>query len=149
MGAGIHAVMQREIKGAWRTIDFDVIQACSTPIRSSIYPFMDNYATSGYPDGFDIVTNSDGNEYHKGFWMGAYGQCHITLQDFCAVDLECYSAKDNMYIEHLDDDGDTGTNIIVMDMYSHPDCVLRSLQMGYQFMHFEKEKYRLVVGFDS
>jgi len=167
MGCDIHAVLQKKVGKSWKTIDVDVLGGRNydlfgllSEVRGESLP-DGAIMNSGLPQDFEV----DAENNHDGFFMGEHSFGHITLQEFCAIEIpanidslnvEVVSPKcvkvstrcdAESYIE--DEDGRYHSKIALQQ--------LDALQTAFLLMygnHFSDEydsvaSYRLVVGYDS
>lgn len=134
MGTDIHAVLQKKVKGEYKTVIFDVIPGRDyfffeflSGIRGSFVEHRD-VANKGLPEDFKLTSTDDAGrsyegppEYHEGFYMGSHTYGHLTLQELC--------------------DAPTGNT----DEYEYAQFLQKSMKLLFA----DLSEYRLVFGYDS
>jgi hypothetical protein len=145
MGAGIHAVIQKKnglMKSGWETVIIDAMQYCSSEIRAVWHDFTGEHFIRGYPTDFTVDKD---NNTPDGFWMGEYGHCYLSLEDFVGLSVEPS--------QHFSIDQSGGTYTIVIsneaEDYGSGEELVQEYQIAMQRIFWELNQYRLVLGYDS
>jgi len=126
------------MSSGWETILVDCMNYCSGEIREHWHGFTEDHFHIGYPK--DFIVNS--NDEHDGYYMGDYGQCWISLEDF--IDIEVEYPEPRVIVET--EDGDLH---LCIPKEPPEKAVILDYQEAILRMFWKKEDYRLVVGYDS
>ena len=149
MGAGIHAVMQKKIKGRWETIDTDVLYFPSS-IAREFNELTEPHRTNGIPDDAHIrmIQSPTGDTHAElgNYFLGEHSLGYITLHQFCNIPT-CPTKRVSI------EEGDEGETLITIDApyNSYGEMSeLVALQKAFRIMYaFDLTEYRLIIGYDS
>lgn len=155
MGTDVSAVLQKKIRGEWKTIDTDVIPfrlynlfSCLSDVRGTSP--HGPIATLGFPEGF--IVDEEGE--HEGYWMGDHSFGHFSLWELCNYKVP--SSPPQLRTQYRTDNSITisyGMDLEDVDLIYDEYAPLRDLQNGIRYMYdvgsAQEPTYRIVLGYDS
>lgn len=146
IGCGIHALLQVEENGKWKTILVDAIYLCSSDARA-FNDWTSDFRTPGIPPDLNVTIDTSGATHYGTFFLGEHSLGYFTLEVFCDQELE--TLDDTLFVETRDD----GVRYFEIgpkfDPYS-VEPLIEGLQISYRIMFDGRlDKARLVIGYDS